>query len=162
MKQKIEMFFKNKSKFNQAVIFFFVLGLLSLWISYYPVEKSPTHSENFNHDESVDTFIPKGFVLVPLDLSNLESLNSFIGQAGVVDLYKSKDGQKGTKVATRVKIIRAPLNPQLFAALVPEEKSSDLLNYNEALFAVVQNKTEASGHIQARKTSVKKNIIYQN
>lgn len=162
MTRKIKTIFKTKSSSYRAVIFFFVLGLLSLWISYYPVEKTAAFSSQEDNHESVDTFIPKGFVLVPLDLSNLESLNSFVGQAGVVDLYKSKDGQRGRKIATRVKIIRAPLNPQLFAALIPEEKSPDLLSDNEALFAVVQNKAETHGSVQSRKTVVKKNIIYQN
>ncbi len=162
MKQKIEQLIKSTSQARRAVLFFFVLGLISLWISYYPVEKNQDNDVPKLENESVDTYIPKGFVLVPLDLSNLESLNSFIGQAGVVDLYKSRDGQKGTRIATRVKIIRAPLNPQLFAALVPEERSSDLLNYNESLFAVVQNKSESSGSIHSQKTMSKKSIIYQN
>lgn len=162
MKVKIESFFKNKSLTGRSIIFFFILGLISLWISFYPSEKKNAPAENTQELESVDTYIPKGFVLVPLDLTNLESLNSFIGQAGVVDLYKSKNGEKGIRIATRVKIIRAPLNPQLFAALVPENKSSDLLNVNESLFAVVQNKAEASGSIHSRKPTLRKSIIYQN
>ena len=162
MKAKIESLFKSNPKSSRSLLFFFLLGLISLWIGFYPLEKKPDSSEKSQEIESVDTYIPKGFVLVPLDLSNLESLNSFIGPAGVVDLYKSKNGQKGIRIATRVKIIRAPLNPQLFAALVPEDKSSDLLNVNESLFAVVQNKTEAAGSIQSRKSLPQKNITYQN
>jgi len=159
MKQKIDLWAKKLSVPPSFLILFFVLGLLVTWVSFYPKDKSlPAESSS----ASIDTYIPKGFVLVPLDLSNIESLNSFIGDAGVVDLYKSKNGEKGKKIATRVKIIRAPLNPQLFAALVPENKSSDLLNYNEAFFAVVQNKTESSGDIQAQKVIQQRHVIYQN
>ena len=161
MIQKIKSLVSQTSKHQAIVIVFFILGFISLWIKLAEDKKEGFTGEPASA-ESVDTYIPKGYVLVPLDLSNLESLNSFIGNAGVVDLYKSKDGQKGTKIGSRVKIIRAPLNPQLFAALVPENKSSELLSYNEALFAVVQNKSESSSEIHSRKASVKRSVIYQN
>ncbi len=158
---KIKSLLSQVSKYQAIVILFFILGFISVWINLADNKHEGLGNEPAS-TESVDTYIPKGYVLVPLDLSNLESLNSFIGNAGVVDLYKSKDGQKGTKIGSRVKIIRAPLNPQLFAALVPESKSSELLNYNDALFAVVQNKSESSSEIHSRKASIKRNVIYQN
>lgn len=160
MIQKGKLFLAQFTKHQLIILAFFLLGFISFWISYTPVKDEP--GTPGLSTESVDTYIPKGYVLVPLEISNLESLNSFIGQAGVVDLYKSKEGQKGTKIGTRIKIIRAPLNPQLFAALVPENKSSELLNYSESLFAVVQNKSESSSEIYSKKTQQKKNIIYQN
>ena len=37
--------------------------------------------------EAASTFIPKGFVLVPIEVANYESLDSILGKHGVVDLY---------------------------------------------------------------------------
>ncbi len=91
--------------------------------------------------KSVDTFIPLGFVLVPIQLANAESLDSMISTTGVVDLFvpDMKKPGRSKKVAEHIKILRAPLNPNQFAVLVPEKNSGQLVHYEGAYFAVVQN-----------------------
>jgi hypothetical protein len=91
--------------------------------------------------KSVDTFIPIGFVLVPIQLANAESLDSMIGSSGVVDLFvpDMKKPGRSKKVAEHIKILRAPLNPNQFAVLVSEKNSGQLVHYEGAYFAVVQN-----------------------
>lgn len=110
----------------------------------------------------VDTIIPKGYVLVPLELQNVEAISSVIQSYGVIDLYKGNpEGQKAQKIATRIKLIRAPYNPNLFAALVKENLSEHIMRQTGAFFAVIQNKTEAEGLNE--KTTLKSiRIEYQN
>lgn len=113
---------------------------------------------------SVDTFIPKGFVLVPIEVSNAESLTSLVGEVGgVVDLYlPSNENQKGgLKVGAKLKLLRAPLNPQQYAVLVKENESSRILSFAGPFIAVVQNPDETGTQItQTAKRRFK--IEYQN
>ncbi len=91
--------------------------------------------------ETASTFIPAGFVLVPIEVANYESLDSILGKFGVVDLFKAPIDGRGRpiKVAERVKILRAPLNPSHFAVLVPDSESSRLVSESGAFTVVVQN-----------------------
>lgn len=87
------------------------------------------------------TYIPAGFVLVPIEVANYESLDSILGKFGVVDLFKMPSEGRGRpiKVAERVKILRAPLNPSHFAVLVPDSESARLVAEPGAFTVVVQN-----------------------
>ena len=89
-----------------------------------------------------DTIIPKGFVLVPIDLENIDSVSGVINQFGVIDLYTGKNsGQKSIKIASRIKILRAPLNPNQFAVLVPEFISDKIMQVSGPFWAVIQNRS---------------------
>ncbi len=88
-----------------------------------------------------DTLIPKGFVLVPIELSNAETISALIDQFGVIDLYAGSPTERGSrKVASRIKILRAPLNPQQYAVLVPEHLSNNIMKVSGSFWAVVQNR----------------------
>ena len=88
----------------------------------------------------MDTHIPLGFVLVPIEVLNKESLSALLGSHGVVDLFlSSKKGRKVYKIAHHVKMLRAPLDPSRFAILVPEGEAVKVLKHPQPLFAVVQN-----------------------
>ena len=119
---------------------FLLLGLVSFIFS------TPSAPEKISDPlvtpTSVDTFIPAGYVLVPIELSNAESLSSLVGDVGcVVDLYLATQEKKtaAIKVGSKVKMIRAPLNPQQYAVLVKDQESSAILNYSGPFVAVVQN-----------------------
>ncbi len=85
---------------------------------------------------SADTYIPDGFVLVPIELQNAESLGSLIGAYAVVDLFR---GPKSQRVGRRLRLLRAPLNPEQFAVLVPEGEVSTLMSIPGPYWAVIQN-----------------------
>ncbi len=129
----------EKFKARQKMIFMILLmGFIAfLWeknheIAPATVQESP---------KSVDTYIPAGFVLVPIQISNAEALDSMIGAKGVVDLFVPdlKRPGRSKKVAEHIKVLRAPLNPNQFAVLAEESASSALVHYEGAYFAVVQN-----------------------
>lgn len=94
---------------------------------------------------TVDTLIPNGYALVPIELENISAIASLIESYGVVDIYLGKNSsQKSKKILQKVKILRAPNNPSAYSVLLPDHLSSDLLKYEGPFFAVIQNKAEAS------------------
>ncbi len=106
----------------------------------------------------IDTFIPAGFVLVPIEVQNSEALDSVLGQHGVVDLYTvSQDGsEKSRLVARALKILRAPLNPNQFAVLARDDQAPEIARHFEAFFLVIQNPNSPGTHIEIAKAKQKK------
>ncbi len=139
---------QEKLKANQKLILvILIFGLVAfLWEN----NKSDTAAKHEESRKSVDTFIPVGFVLVPIQLSNAEALDSMIGSSGVVDLFipDIKKLGRNKKIAEHIKILRAPLNPNQFAVLVPEAISGQLVHYEGAYFAVVQNPKTPGTHFE--------------
>jgi hypothetical protein len=111
------------------------------WDSVRREKPDDANDGRAQNPETASTFIPAGFVLVPIEVANYESLDSILGQFGVVDLYRtsSDERSKPVKVATHVKILRAPLNPSHFAVLAPENESQKLVTYSGPFTVVVQN-----------------------
>lgn len=98
-----------------AISFAFV-GILSAIGDSPKVESTP----------SMDTYIPAGFILIPIDVQNFEALDSVLGSFGLVDLFRG-DGKDGRVIARNIKILRAPQNPSKFAVLVPESQAGPIL-----------------------------------
>ncbi len=103
--------------------------------------------------QTADTYIPSGFVLVPIEIQNIEGLDSILGQFGVVDLFQpALEGQnRGRLVARRLKILRAPLNPSHFAVLAPEHQASEIVRHVGPFFVVIQNPKETGTHFVKEK-----------
>ncbi len=113
----------------------------------------PSTSISTTKSPSLDTFVPKGFVLVTLQLANADAIDPLIGQYGMVDLYEAlpahpafeaEETQRHNKphqdllIATHLKVIRAPNNQKLFGALVPEESRKLIQRLSLPVFAVIQ------------------------
>lgn len=159
MQQKILIALKS----NYLLLAFVCLGVISYFMSR-PTEEIPQKDSFLPEPKSVDTFIPSGFVLVPIEISNAESLASLVGDmGGVVDLYlASNERQKGgLKVGAKLKLLRAPLNPQQYAVLVKETESSKLLSYAGPFIAVVQN-PDAKGTQLSSSGPARVRVDYQN
>ena len=96
--------------------------------------------------ESVDTLIPAGYILVPIEVQNYESLDSLLGQYGIVDLFKG-DGKDGKLVARNIRILRAPLNPSHFAVLAPEAEASAILAQAGNFYVAIKSPNQSGTHI---------------
>lgn len=137
---------------------FFSFGLLAMVVSSH--HSAPQALETPSVD-SVDTMIPKGYILVPLELENIEQIGSLIGNSGVVDLYTGGAETKQRRlVASRVKVIQAPFNPQVYAALIPEGEGSVIQNYLGPFRAVVQNPKQSGSSVH-REVKNNFSIVYQ-
>lgn len=127
-----------------------ILALLSQLISSHkPKEVSTVAAE-----ETFDTYIPEGFSLVPIEVANVESLDALLGDFGVVDLYSvaTPSSPQPQRVAYKIKIMRAPKNPQHFAVLVPFSDVSRMMKFQGPFTVSVQNpKTHGSGFEKEKK-----------
>lgn len=76
----------------------------------------------------IDTLVPEGHVLVPIEVSNLEALGSVVGPYGIVDLYAlDAKGHELSKVGSHLKMVRSLEQPSFISVLVPEEEAFRLL-----------------------------------
>lgn len=122
-----------------------VMALIIAAVQFLP-SPAPTGESS---PESADTLIPEGYVLVPIELQNSDSLSSLIGDYAVVDLFRGPNSQR---VGRRLKLLRAPLNPQQFAVLVPEAQVSGLLQTPGPFWAAIQNPNQKQKtEIQSKK-----------
>lgn len=147
--------FKNTDR--SLLLAFLALGIAVLALKLFSSEKTETTNDRSEERFDVDTLIPAGHLLIPLELSNAESLASLSGQFSIVDLYVSGDkGKKGYKIASAVKLLRAPLNPQQFAVLVREEESTKIVTQDGPFFAALKNPKEV-----ARTKAAKNPLVIQ-
>ena len=125
-------------------IFIFSLGLL-LSLAW---DARSVKGQQEEPAAPLDTFIPKGHVLVPVELSNHKAVGSLLGAYGVVDLYPAEDEYDANKrshkkprhpVAQQVRIVRSPHSASHFAALVPQHAAAQLMDLGARFHAVLQN-----------------------
>ncbi len=103
-----------------------------------------------------DTLIPKGFVLVPIEISNIDAVAALINQFGIIDLYAgSPQSQGSVKIASRIKVLRAPLNPHQYAVMVTEQVSANIMKNAGPFWAVVQNNKSEQNEIKKENKTVK-------
>ncbi len=140
------------SKQNKLLVISLLIFIL--FSTFYSITQRSTTSK-IPEKIYADTFIPKGFVLIPVELANFESVSALIDQFGVIDLYAGAPQMAGSKkIAARVKILRAPLNPNLFAILIAEDRSSQIMKQVGPFWAVVQNRlaTDEKKEAKAQKS----------
>ena len=82
---------------------------------------------------------------MPIQVQNFESLDSFFGQYGIVDLYAAAASwdKKSQLVARKVKLMRAPLNPRVFGVLVHKSQQDQLIKKGTQYYVVVNNSKES-------------------
>jgi hypothetical protein len=140
--------------FDRKYLPWLIAVLMAGGAAWYWDQKSPTKetdSRLATDLEAADTYIPSGFVLVPIEVANYESLDSILGKFGVVDLYLPANEKvaHATRVASHIKILRAPLNPSHFAVLAREEDSSQLVRFSGPFTVIVQNPKKGGTAIES-------------
>ena len=113
---------------------------------------------------SLDQMVPKGFVLVPLEISNGEDLFSFIGAYAVVDLYLDSKGigLPEQQVASQVRIFPPQTEEGLWTALIPEKEVIHLFEYVSAFYAVIQNPEKKNSKIYKKQKRSSLIVIEEN
>ncbi len=113
--------------------------------------------------KNIDTYIPEGFVLVPVELSNSLSLTGLLADRGVVDLYTGDPARRrAEKVAEGIKIIRSPRDPSFFAVLAPEAQAPFLIQRFQAFHAVIQNPLhKKKSHIRPLRGKNRRSIVIE-
>ncbi len=156
-KFNIQKILKNEKTILCAI--FVALGFITFFISQ---EQEKVEIQAVQAPD-IDELIPAGFVLLPVELVNREALASIMGATAVVDLLtvNSTTMSPQTKIASRIKMIRSPKNPDFFALLIEESASADILNKPGPYFALIQNKKQTNSNYYKSKKQSKVEIQYQ-
>lgn len=159
-KTKIE-----KTNLKKQLFFAFFFSLVSFIALNNKKSSNATKTpNNVTSELNITTLIPEGFVLIPIQLFNSESLNGLIGKWGWVSLYSSLNSKSKNPIVSSIRIIRSPNNPKQFAVLSPKNKSSLILNHTEPLIAVIQSSKSKSNVTQfnTKKLRKKNKILIEN
>lgn len=158
-------FFKNNiteyilKKYIWHFVIILALIFLSLLSKFLPLMFNKTPS-----NLSLDHLIPKGFVLIPIEISNHKDIMNIIGAYGVVDLYaySKETGLPEIQTASVLKIIPPETEEGDFIALVPEKEAIHLFNYSEPFYAVIQNPNKRGAKIYKKKKKKSLLVIEDN
>ncbi len=119
--------------------------LLILKLANTLSDKNNSQNNSLDHSnesiETTDTFIPKGYVLVPIELTNSTGINSLMGPFTLVDIYASSENgeRKGKLLAQNLRMIKAPNDDGQFAVLVNENEQTLIEKLYDPIFAVIRN-----------------------
>ena len=146
---------------NEKIILCAVFMALGL-ITYLITREEPKISAPIVERPELDELIPAGQVLLPIELVNREALAAIMGSTAVVDLLTVNPTTMSpqTKIASRVKMIRSPKNPDFFALLVEESASAQILSRPGPYFALIQNKRQTQSNFYQAKKQSKIQISY--
>lgn len=143
---------------------FFYAGILSLLpVLAFTLGARPEPPPAPHHQPTnVDTLIPRGFVLVPIEVQNYEALDSILGKFGMVDLFQAgpSEGSPQRLVARNVKILRAPQNPNHFAILIAENEAPAILKTGGLFTVIVKRPAEIGTEFVKERPSTRRKIVY--
>ena len=113
---------------------------------------------------SLDSLVPKGFVLMPIELRNGQDIIDIIGSYAVVDLYaySDKTGLPEILAASALKVLSPSTEEGSFIALVPEKSALHLFDYTESFYAVIQNPEKTGAKIYKKEKSKSLIVIEEN
>lgn len=138
--QKIK-YIKSAKDNKHLVAAFVILIFVSIYVSHQQQQEILV---NTTDTVRADTIIPKGYILYPIRLENIDAIKGVIDQYGVIDVYGwSKHDNKSAKILSKIKILQAPYNPNEYALLLPEALSQKMMSESGPFLGVIQNKMVA-------------------
>lgn len=146
----LDEFLKSRRQQLSAFAFLILIAAVGFRIA------NPTEvNETISPAPALETYIPRGFTLVPIQISNLEQLQSMISDRAVVDLFTLNSE---LPVAESVRLVRSPLDSNVFGVLIEDEKTKPLLRHGHEFIVVVKNRQSQPRKKRSRK---KREIIYE-
>ena len=150
-----QWFIKNKALTKSWII------LISVTLVFTVLQTGSSNPQKVKAG-SIDTYIPEGFVLLPIEIINASAIQGLLKARAVVDLYTSDPIQfQAQKVAEAVKIIRSPNNDSHFAALIPENEVHLLIKRFKPFYVVIQNPKKTGTKIQPVQRKIRRSIIIE-
>lgn len=139
------------------------IGLAASLLMATLIQIGPASPTSNIPDFEIDTYIPSGYVLVPITVHNSENVDSMLGSYGMVDLYPvSEIGQASSQAVLRgVKILRAPRNPNQFGILVPENLATNVIRSGNTFAVVVLNRKASGTVLEKHSPKVSRQIILE-
>lgn len=153
------------------------IGLIAVKSKSHGTSTGGAESQPASADKDVSQSIPDGYVLVPIEPTNIDALDSLFDSHGYADLYTPDTGSdenspvRGTKkrlIRRGVPLLRAPRNPRRFAALIEEGDQIALAKLAEPVIVVVRkgrpkpnDAAESSRHHGKKSPVVKIEVIQE-
>ncbi len=141
LKKYLLSIIKTKHKKHFIHIFIVLSVIIISLIINSSDSKNSIYSKNKkfkNIPLRIDTMIPKGFVLIPIEVSNLETLNGVLAQTATGDIYYRANNES-ILVARFLQILRSPRNPNRISLLAPEHMASKIFKYKGPFFVAIKN-----------------------
>ena len=147
MKQKLKEYAGNE-KIRFTVIFL-LIGFISYFWSF-SIKSSET-TATYQDEKELDELIPEGYALLPIELVNKEALSALIGETALIDIYtlQTQTLNPNKKIASRMKLIKSPKNPDQFAIMISESRTLDILKHPGPYFATIQNRKNTQSEIMS-------------
>lgn len=152
---------KTKREHTNAILIALVVIACAV-TSFSGREEEAQEGEPQKQLPTMDTFIPAGHSLVPIEIQNRDSLDSVFGSHGIVDLYTSNQKGQPVRVAERIKLLRSPKNPDVFAVLAKDEVAPQIAGHIGPLFVTINSrKTPPPPRSNSRAAGAKFKIIQE-
>ena len=141
-----------------------VAGLLAtmcaIFFDFHSESRAAETSQNGTEvNDALDTFIPAGFSLVPIEIVNSSGMDSILGRYGAADLFK--EGQKSAFMRN-VRLVRGLDEGGPWAALVPSQYATELLaSGGGRFFVAVKGRGNSKTVFDSKRDSPKRVIIYE-
>lgn len=139
----------------------FIAMVTSLIFKSFKVPRSA--DATVEHFEA-STFIPSGHVLIPIDVENAEALNAMSGGYAWVDLYTPTQSEfnpiKPVKIVKKIRILRAPLDPNHYGIIVPEEYADAILSYGFLFRVTLNNKDHHNSELLVGQKPKRPTIVF--
>lgn len=135
----LEQFHISKQELRMVLAAFLLAGF-ALGIGKIFTKSNIESKGGDQRSMEITTVIPKGYVLIPVQFKNYETVDSILGPMGIADLFTQSESGKKILLVANAKILRAPKNPSVIAVLSPQERASEILTGEEqGLYAVIKN-----------------------
>lgn len=137
--EKLNEFKTLAIEYRRSIMAILIFLSISIFLGFFKSEKQV--QKNL---ESIDTIIPKGHSLIPIEIQNKEALETMMGPYAIIDLFtfNSSENTKGKRIANAVKLLRAPLDHQQFGILITDEEAQNVLLSNGPYFVVLKSPNE--------------------
>lgn len=155
-----ELYYLHPQAVQFSSLLLLVLLTLFLFETLTPAQKQIEAPAGV---EEATTYIPKNHTLIPLKFVNQKSLSSMIESFGWIDLYALDKDHQDLKfkfiIVKKIRILRAPLDPDQFGIIVPESYVEFILRSGPKYFATLVKNQHHKSELALNK-KFKKEVVY--
>ncbi|MEK6554691.1 MAG: hypothetical protein AABZ31_05595 [Bdellovibrionota bacterium] len=140
-----------------ALVFVFIATVLALAFDFGSKESPGGRQLETSSQADIDTFIPSGFSLVPIEVINSNGLDSILGRFGMVDLFL--ENQK-IAIMKNVRLIRGIRADGTWAVLVPTQFVQDLLGAGGRFLVSIRSRNNQNSEMVKKPKLRQRSITY--
>jgi hypothetical protein len=140
-----------------ALVFVLIATVFALMMKSDNSASPQDSAQVASSEQELDTFIPSGFSLVPIEVINSNGLDSILGRYGMVDLFL--ENQK-TAIMKNVRLIRGIRHDGTWAVLVPSQFVQDLLGAGGRFLVSIRSRNNQNSQMIQKSHKTRRAITY--